>query len=49
MIRRVIDTSVAIACYLPEGFSAPARRWQRQMLAGGAELVVPSIHYREVA
>jgi predicted nucleic acid-binding protein len=49
MIRRVVDTSVAVAWYLPEGFSAAARRWQRQMLEGTAELVVPSLHYWEFA
>ncbi len=49
MIRRVVDTSVAVAWYLPESFSAAARRWQRQMLEGTAELVVPSLHYWEFA
>jgi predicted nucleic acid-binding protein len=49
MIRRVVDTSVAVAWYLPESFSAAARRWQRQMLAGSAELLVPSLHYWEFA
>jgi predicted nucleic acid-binding protein len=49
MIRRVVDTSVAIAWYLPESFSAPARRWQRRMLDGSAEFLVPSLHYWEFA
>jgi predicted nucleic acid-binding protein len=49
MIRRVLDTSVAISWYLPERFSAAARRWQKRMLDGGAELLVPSLHYWEFA
>jgi predicted nucleic acid-binding protein len=49
MIRRVVDTSVAIAWYLTEGFSTPARRWQARMLDGSAELIVPSLHYWEFA
>ncbi len=49
MIRRVVDTSVAVAWYLPERFSAVARRWQRPMLEGNAELLVPSLHYWEFA
>jgi len=49
MIRRVVDTSVAVAWYLPESFSAAARRWQRRMLDGTAELLVPSLHYWEFA
>jgi predicted nucleic acid-binding protein len=49
MIRRVVDTSVAVAWYLPESFSAAARHWQRQMLEGNAELLVPSLHYWEFA
>jgi len=49
MIRRVVDASVAVAWYLPESFSAPARRWQNRMLEGTAELLVPSLHYWEFA
>ena len=49
MIRRVLDTSVAIAWYLPESFSAPARYWQRMLLDGKAQLYAPSLHYWEVA
>jgi predicted nucleic acid-binding protein len=49
MIRRVLDTSVAIAWYLPESFSATARRWQRMLLDGKAELYVPSLQYWEFA
>jgi len=45
----VLDASVAMAWYLPESFSTAARRWQRLMLEGQIELVVPSLHYWEVA
>lgn len=49
MIRRVLDTSVAIAWYLPEEFTPEARRWQKMMLEGKAGLHVPSLHYWEFA
>ena len=49
MIRRILDTSVAIAWYLPESFSTPAKRWQRMLLDGKAELYAPSLHYWEFA
>ena len=49
MIRRVVDTGVAVAWYLPERFSAAARGWQRRMLDGSAELLIPSLHYWEFA
>jgi predicted nucleic acid-binding protein len=49
MIRRVVDASVAVAWYLPERYSETARRWQRQMLDGNAELLVPSLHFWEFA
>ena len=49
MIRRVLDTSVAIAWYLPESFSSTAKRWQRLLLDGKAELYVPSLQYWEFA
>lgn len=49
MIRRIIDTSVAVAWYLPERFSLPARRWQRRMLEGSVELLAPGLHYWEFA
>ena len=49
MIRRVLDTSVAVAWYLPESFSAAARRWQRLLLDGQAELYVPLLQYWEFA
>lgn len=49
MTNRVLDTSVAIAWYLPEAFTPAARRWQKMMLDGKARLSVPSLHYWEFA
>ena len=46
---RVLDTSVAIAWYLPESFAPAAKRWQRMLLDGKAELYVPSMQYWEFA
>ena len=45
----VLDTSVAIAWYLPEDFSKDAKTWHSQLLAGKVKLFVPSIHYIEFA
>jgi predicted nucleic acid-binding protein len=45
----VLDTSVAMAWYLPESFSTEARRWQRLLLEGEVVFVVPGFHYWEVA
>ena len=45
----VLDTSVAVAWYLPEQFTAAARRWQQEMLQGKVTLLVPSLHYWEFA
>lgn len=45
----VLDTSVAIAWYLPETFSAAARTWQERLLDSKVRLVVPSLHYWEFA
>jgi len=49
MIHRILDTSVAVAWYLPESFSSAARQWQRMMLEGRAELWAPSLHFWEFA
>jgi predicted nucleic acid-binding protein len=49
MTNRVLDTSVAIAWYLPEEFTLAARRWQKMMLDGRTVLHVPSLHYWEFA
>ena len=43
----VLDTSVAIAWYLPETFSAAARVWQARFVRGDVRFVVPSLHYWE--
>ncbi len=45
----VLDTSVAVAWYLRESYSPAAREWQDRMLSGKARLVVPSLHYWEMA
>ena len=49
MIRRILDTGVAISWYLPESFSSAAKRWQRLLLEGKAEFYVPSLQYWEFA
>lgn len=43
----VLDTSVAVAWYLPESFSAAARRFRARALDGEVRLLVPSLHYWE--
>jgi predicted nucleic acid-binding protein len=43
----VLDTSVAIAWYLPEAFSEAARRWQVKVLRDEVTLCVPGLHYWE--
>ncbi len=45
----VLDTSVAIAWYLPESFSESARVWREKLLNGQAKFLVPSLHYLEFA
>jgi predicted nucleic acid-binding protein len=45
----ILDTSVAVAWYLEEVFSASARAWQERLLTGKVVLVVPSLHYWEFA
>jgi predicted nucleic acid-binding protein len=49
MIRVVLDTSVAIAWYLPEIFSVSARAWQTRLLDGQVSFVTPTLHYWEFA
>lgn len=44
-----MDTSVAIAWYLRESFSTPARSWQDKILSGSVQAIVPSLHYLEFA
>ena len=43
----VLDTSVAIAVYLPEVFSPAARSHWERIAATGARCVVPSLHLWE--
>jgi predicted nucleic acid-binding protein len=43
----ILDTSVAIAWYLPEAFSEAARRWQTKLLRDEVGLCVPGLHYWE--
>ena len=45
----VLDTSVAAAWYLPETFAVAARAWQARLLDGQVRLIVPSLHYWELA
>jgi predicted nucleic acid-binding protein len=45
----VIDTSVTVAWYLAESFSAAAQSWQERLLAGKIRMLVPSLHYWEFA
>lgn len=44
----VLDTSVAVAWYMPETFRAAARVWQSRLLDGRVRLVVPGLHYWEL-
>jgi predicted nucleic acid-binding protein len=48
MSTYVLDTSVAVAWYLPEDFSPAAKRWRDRMLDGHDSLLVPSLHYWEL-
>ena len=43
----VLDTSVAIAWYLSEEFSAAARVWQQKLLSEDVEFIVPGLHFWE--
>lgn len=45
----VLDTSVAAAWYLTEAHAEAARAWQQRMLDGNLEMVVPSLHFIEMA
>ena len=49
MKELVLDTSVAVAWYLPEDFSAAARTWQQSLLAEQIALFAPSLHFWEFA
>jgi len=47
MSRFVLDTSVAVAWYLPDAFAEAARSWQARMLDERVDFVVPTLHYWE--
>ena len=49
MTSYVLDTSVAIAWYLPEVFADSARAWQSKFMDGEIGFHVPSLHYWEIA
>lgn len=49
MTSYVLDTSVAIAWYLPEVFTQAARAWQSKLMAGEISFHVPTLHYWEMA
>lgn len=44
----VLDTSVAVAWYLPERFSPAAKQWRARLLEQEVRLVVPSLHFWEL-
>lgn len=48
MNRFVLDTSIALAWYLPEEFSPEAHSWQNDFLDGRVQFVVPTLHYWEI-
>lgn len=45
----VLDTSVAVAWYLPEIIAEKALQWREQLLAGRHRFLVPGLHYWEIA
>jgi predicted nucleic acid-binding protein len=45
----VLDTSVAVAWYLPEAFSAAAGSWQARALRREIHLLAPHLHWIEFA
>lgn len=49
MSRFVLDASVAIAWYLPERFSPAARVYRDRLAEGRIRLLVPGLHFLEVA
>ena len=49
MTTRVLDTSVAIAWYLPEAVGRKARKWRDLLIEGRVRFIVPSLHYWEMA
>ncbi|MBI4618161.1 MAG: type II toxin-antitoxin system VapC family toxin [Planctomycetes bacterium] len=49
MSEFVLDTSVAIAWYLPEAFSSRAREWRERLLSGADRFLAPTLHFWETA
>lgn len=49
MTRFVVDTSVAIAWYLPELFADAAHKWRSRLREQSTTFCVPSLHYWEFA
>ena len=49
MSSYVLDTSVAVAWYMPDDISNVAIEWQDRLLAGEIALVAPTLHYWEFA
>jgi predicted nucleic acid-binding protein len=47
--RYVLDTSVAAAWYLPDLHQDAAKAWQRRLLSDEIRLLVPGLHYWEMA
>jgi predicted nucleic acid-binding protein len=47
MITRILDTSVAIAWYLPEVFSVSARLWNEKFRREDVRFIVPPLHALE--
>jgi predicted nucleic acid-binding protein len=45
----VLDTSVAVAWYMPEVFSEAAKAWRRLLIDGKVAFLVPSLHSWELA
>ena len=43
----VLDTSVAVAWFLPEAFSSEAREWRMRMMEKEVEFYVPNLHFFE--
>ncbi len=43
----VLDTSVAVAWFLPEIFSSEAREWRSRMIKKDVEFFVPNLHFYE--
>jgi predicted nucleic acid-binding protein len=48
MTGYVLDTSVAAAWYLPESFSAAARRYRDELARDEIRCVVPGLHFWEL-